>query len=1080
MHSIKDIVKQLIGKSLDAYNTKYTKVLNTRIDNIVAQAGNDNTEIVDARIDSAGVTHTTLNNRILAETKMNDEQLVEYTGSSLSAEDTTQGYLKDVEILGNTIQNEEDLADIKSVGELQEDGTYKMSISSCGKNLFNPFSSNYEYSLINGLTKVGHTTNEDGSITVSSKGSYDWGFVEYQNITVPKDITMSFIPNGVVTKGNVSIWIFESNGTKICEGANTRISFISTTGKINIRLYVQTTTSYSDAKITYKPYLTEGTVATDYEPYQGNKCDILLPCQLEKVGDVSDRLYYDDVEKAWCIEKNVVKIPLYESVYKINGDWETLYFSKTLSFDKVKNASSYCISSLLNYNGQDISTEDTITQLCIFGHANNFECRIRLRKDEFPNITTNEDYIKWATENDFYILLQSASPQKIVLPLDVQIQLNSFFGTTHIYMESGEVEGTIKCKIPKSLGATVQSLNNKTDILSDRIEAIEGLKDSQNMKYETDKGYLVCKETKNGVIDDLKIEGKTLVNLFQFKDIVVLEGVNLYASINTSYKGMHQNKTLTIINNTTKQIIVDIFNDTSWVRSIIVRSYEIAKAFSVEGDEYVKQIYGQGKDGWGISEADKKLLRGTLVLLEGDHTQNPPSYFEGLMSVGQDVDEIEVSSANKNLLNEVEAEGYYRGYETGVLIVNKDYNSVKGKVVPNTRYVLRTGGEITGAISNLCFFDKNFKFISGIGNSVFDFTTPMNCRYITIAVPKAHKEVQLELGDTPTKYIPPQSDKKQILFYNENGELEPIQELHEWDSIEKHSDNKWYYHKRSGKVVLDGSENWIIDNDATKETSLHFRLNGASYNLKPTNNNYSSAEFICDKFTPRNADFVWCTNTQNPNGVYEGIAINTSSFICARVLKSKLSTQDVAGFKQWLQANNVTVVYQLAEEEVYELAPLHLDSYANETLILCNSGAISPKMEFSITSHINELVKAYGERINLLEEKVYQYMVTQNRMQLASTYSADSVTFKVDYFSLCGDEENYDEDLYNLILNNILVGKDNYDYDKMFTMILDYASWNQISWEQFDILVGLMDIQHNPPVEEEITEDETIEETPVE
>src|SRR5699024_3361261 len=178
-------------------------------------------------------------------------------------------------------------------------------------------------------------------------------------------------------------------------------------------------------------------------------------------------------------------------------------------------------------------------------------------------------------------------------------------------------------------------------------------------------------------------------------------------------------------------------------------------------------------------------------------------------------------------------------------------------------------------------------------------------------------------------------------------------------------------------------------------------------------------------------------------------------------------------------------VYQLAEEEVYELAPLHLDSYANETLILCNSGAISPKMEFSITSHINELVKAYGERINLLEEKVYKYMVTQNRMQLASTYSADSVTFKVDYFSLCGDEENYDEDLYNLILNNILVGKDNYNYDKMFTMILDYASWNQISWEQFDILVGLMDMQHNPPVEELPTDDEIVEdiieeETPVE
>lgn len=112
-----------------------------------------------------------------------------------------------------------------------------------------------------------------------------------------------------------------------------------------------------------------------------------------------------------------------------------------------------------------------------------------------------------------------------------------------------------------------------------------------------------------------------------------------------------------------------------------------------------------------------------------------------------------------------------------------------------------------------------------------------------------------------------------------------------------------------------------------------------------------------------------------------------------------------------------------------------------------------------------------------LEKQFREYVITQNRMQLASTYSADSVTFKVDY-ALCSEEVEYNEDLYNLILNNILVGKDNYDYDKMFTMVLDYASWNQISWEQFDILVGLMDIQHNPPIEEIPTDDEIVEEIP--
>ena len=179
-----------------------------------------------------------------------------------------------------------------------------------------------------------------------------------------------------------------------------------------------------------------------------------------------------------------------------------------------------------------------------------------------------------------YVKYQLATPQKIVLPLSTQIQLNSFFGTTHIYMESGEVEGTIKCKIPKSLGATVQSLNNKTDILSDRIEAIEGLKDSQNMKYETDKGYLVCKETKNGVIDDLKIEGKTLVNLGG-----KIEGIkNRYDLLKSSIKDLLPNQTYTFIlknnTNTTLSFYVSEHNFTysEWVdinsNSLLTKSFK--------------------------------------------------------------------------------------------------------------------------------------------------------------------------------------------------------------------------------------------------------------------------------------------------------------------------------------------------------------------------------------------------------------------------------------------------------------------------------------------------------------------------
>ena len=1059
MHSIKDIVKQLIGKSLDAYNTNYTKVVNTRIDNIVAQAGNDNTEIVDARIDSAGVTHTTLNNRILAETKMNDEQLVEYTGSNISAEDTTQGYLKDVEILGNTIQNEEDLADIKSVGLLREDGTYKMSISSCGKNLINP----KEFGSVD---SYGYCT-----IDIKVKSSTEYRFTHMDNSANGSilDVLQLNAKNEIISNYQ-GMW----HGSFLTTSANT----------IKVRLK-----THKD-KVN-KVKMCEGRELC-YEPYQENKCDILSPCQLEKVGDVADRLYYDDVEKAWCIEKNVKTIKLNgtEQGWYLGGG--SMFFEVPINDIQIPNKPIICDK----YQHIVASTGDETGKIATVQHQ-----AIRIHPSDMTGLTL-DIFKRQLSQDNVLVKYPTTEPQKIVLPLNTQIALNSFFGTTHVYMESGEVEGTIKCKIPKSLGATVQTLNNKTDILSDRIEVIEGLKDSQNMKYETDKGYLVCKETKNGVIDDLKIEGKTLVNLSTLKDKTLLNASNdeRRLDFNTSMFKASTDYTLIMnvgnVANATRSLFIqwDFIDDSASKFNTISNVSSLANStvvFKFRQDilpSKLKRVY------LSLHIDDSTSCTCEIkdcIVLEGDHTQNPPSYFEGLMSVGQDVDKIEVLSRKEdgNLLDIKEVKGFFgsspsynEGIITGGYGIEIHPNNLfltKGTYIFSFELDRKTDSVVDYYTIAFCGYNSENilgnivinTLNNGICTKTIIIDRDINVKYIKFDCRSQRTNTTVSnicLSKTSNHtYTPHQSNKKQILFYNENGELEPIQELHEWDSIEKHSDNKWYYHKRSGKVVLNGSEsNWNVNTQT--DTTMRFEINMVSKNMAGNRN-----PIICDKF---NLLFNYELNCVE-EGVFTSIAGST---LFLNISKSKLSSLDVEGLKQWLQDNNVTVVYQLAEEEVYELAPLHLDSYANETLILCNSGAISPKMEFSITSHINELVKAYGERINLLEEKVYKYMVTQNRMQLASTYSADSVTFKVDYFSLCGDEENYDEDLYNLILNNILVGKDNYNYDKMFTMILDYASWNQISWEQFDILVGLMDMQHNPPVEEEITEDESMEETPVE
>ena len=545
--------------------------------------------------------------------------------------------------------------------------------------------------------------------------------------------------------------------------------------------------------------------------------------------------------------------------------------------------------------------------------------------------------------------------------------------------------------------------------LSDRIEAIEGLKDSQNMKYETDKGYLVCKETKNGVIDDLKIEGKTLVNLLN--DFTSFTNRNyIYDTFSKVLKSPVGGNDSTIWSSILPMTSVECNKSYTLILNVLGTSSRIQVRTDDAYDDI--NIYGlpQGLNIFAFIPKGEnfkiKLFDGSikeqksfshLMLLEGDYTQNPPSYFEGLMSVGQDVDKIEVLSRKEDgnlvepcmLLNytiqEPNTKETYRYATEDIFIVK-----------PNTNYTFSTKADTH--TKYLIWLDSSKQVISrngvGTNNKYYTCVSPTNAKYCQLYVYSSisvldrsmemiDNEWKLTEGSFSDKYTPHQSDKKQILFYNENGELEPIQELHEWDSIEKHSDNKWYYHKRSGKVVLNGSENWVYNTGQDTDNTFRYNLQ-TDIGCTTVRGN-----IMCDKLSV-NLNIFQLTDDK------EGICNYSNGQIFIRMLKSKLSSQDVTGFKQWLQTNNVTVVYQLAEEEVYELAPLHLDSYANETLILCNSGAISPKMEFSITSHINELIKSQGDRISLLEEKMYKAL---KQVLAGDMYSLAELLYPEDFVS---------------------------------------------------------------------------------
>lgn len=86
----------------------------------------------------------------------------------------------------------------------------------------------------------------------------------------------------------------------------------------------------------------------------------------------------------------------------------------------------------------------------------------------------------------------------------------------------------------------------------------------------------------------------------------------------------------------------------------------------------------------------------------------------------------------------IELDGQYRQFSSGNISTNVNYYGLKIPVSPSTKYTISSTPEDK---SNLCFFDNNFSYISGIAmadvfRNSFTFTTPANCYYITLALYK--------------------------------------------------------------------------------------------------------------------------------------------------------------------------------------------------------------------------------------------------------------------------------------------------------------------------------------------------------
>ena len=238
----------------------------------------------------------------------------------------------------------------------------------------------------------------------------------------------------------------------------------------------------------------------------------------------------------------------------------------------------------------------------------------------------------------------------------------------------------------------------------------------------------------------------------------------------------------------------------------------------------------------------------------------------------------------------------------------------KIKVKPNTKYTFsRKSSDCKIAYHE---WEANGKYIKDSGWITafpYTFTTNNKAEYINLTtrrVSNVDSTVdnlddtliwQLEESSTATTYEP---HKSSILSLPEEVVLRSLPN----GVCDTFNTRTGVYTQRIGDDTFTGTsnENWIIPNNYTTGDTLPFRIK------KPTmqgNGSVIPTDIICDKMkieTPRNA---WGNDSYDKEGLSHGTGKGEG--VDVRILKSKLTTHDVAGFKAWLSQNPIRVQYQL-------------------------------------------------------------------------------------------------------------------------------------------------------------------------
>ncbi|NJI80630.1 hypothetical protein GSQ54_09220 [Clostridioides difficile] len=486
----------------------------------------------------------------------------------------------------------------------------------------------------------------------------------------------------------------------------------------------------------------------------------------------------------------------------------------------------------------------------------------------------------------------------------------------------------------KSNGTTTYSslkIETLLNLLKNKIEDIENLKETENIKHIINTGTWTVENIKKGYIDKIHIEGKTLVNLSNPNNISAIEGLRYL----NPFKYIEKGKQYTFINLSDKEIYY-FYNNI--IKFQMRPNSKTLYTIDIDITDTNCLCIAHSINGWKETDTDKQEFTKSIIILEGEHTSENLLYFEGLESVGQG-DNIELLSyQGENLFDGTYKNGYFNGNSLdeeliqGMPCVTTNWIECN----PNLEYYFSGGNR-----KQIQFKNENTIVKSVILNTN-SFETPIDCTHFRIYYAR-----------TDQLYLPLNIFKKM----NKKLISHTLRSLPNGIKDEVvYKNNIYKLVQKCEEITLNGQETWTeLKENATDETLLFSSPIGIN-----TNGNINNINIWCDKFKPF---AIWGT-TYNFEGIYE-----TKTNIWIRILRSRLTTQDLAGFKTWLNDNNTTLVRQRKEIKEIGLVDLGLKIFENKTNFIANTGIIMPKICFESSQNLSNNIEVLKNKINTLENK---------------------------------------------------------------------------------------------------------------